>query len=58
MRSMDARAHADHDNAVTDNDYARSEVPRRATTADAMMVALMRHDFKTEFETRPRAPRN
>lgn len=40
-----------HDEAVTANDSASSETPRRATTADAAIVAQLLHDFNTEFAT-------
>ena len=49
--AVDAGSRAEHDEAVTANDSASSNTPRRATTADAAIVAQMLHDFNTEFGT-------
>lgn len=48
---MDAGRSGGHDEAVTPDDRAFVEAPRRATAADAATVARMLHDFNTEFET-------
>lgn len=48
---MDAGSWAGDDEAVTADDFASANVPRRATTADAATVARLLHDFNSEFDT-------
>ena len=48
---MDAGSPAEHDETVTPDDSASGERPRRATTADAAVVAQLLHDFNSEFST-------
>ena len=48
---MDAGAHAEHDESVSADDFGSNETLRRATAADARIVAQMLHDFNTEFAT-------
>lgn len=45
------RSRAEHDEAVTSDDLTSGQRPRRATTADAAVVAQMLHDFNSEFAT-------
>jgi GNAT superfamily N-acetyltransferase len=48
---VDAGSLAEDDEAVTADDSAGRQIPRRATPADAAIVAQMLHDFNTEFAT-------
>ena len=48
---MDAGRGGGHDEAVTPDDRAFVEAPRRATAADAATVARLLLDFNSEFET-------
>lgn len=48
---MDAGTQAEDDEAVTADESASANIPRRATTADAATVAQLLHDFNTEFDT-------
>lgn len=48
---MDAGLRAEHHEGVTSDDSASGQRPRRATRADAAVVAQMLHDFNAEFAT-------
>ena len=48
---MDRGSPARHDEAVTTDDSVSGARPRRATTADAAVVAQLLHDFNVEFST-------
>lgn len=48
---VDAGTRAGDDEAVTADEPVSTDIPRRATTADAATVARLLHDFNTEFDT-------
>jgi ribosomal protein S18 acetylase RimI-like enzyme len=48
---VDRGSPARHDEAVTTDDSVSGARPRRATTADAAVVAQLLHDFNVEFST-------